>query len=123
MPYMRPIVSPKARCLRLTSALQVGSEAFGGERELGCRRASLSRGRATRAGQRARGVLRVGVALLAASVAMQARAQTEEIQVYDAQIGAPGVLHLTWHDNFTPSGPQTAPTDGPLMPQHTATGV
>ncbi|TLY59221.1 MAG: hypothetical protein E6K52_11905, partial [Gammaproteobacteria bacterium] len=63
------------------------------------------------------------MALLAACVAMQARAQTDEIQVYDAQIAAPGVFNLTWHDNFTPSGQQTAATPGLLMPHHTLNGV
>src|SRR5215469_12176163 len=30
-----------------------------------------------------------------------ARAQTDEIQVYDAGIAAPGQLNLTWHNYFT----------------------
>jgi hypothetical protein len=33
-----------------------------------------------------------------------AYAQTDEIQVYNAQIAAPGVLNLTLHDNYTPDG-------------------
>jgi hypothetical protein len=33
-----------------------------------------------------------------------ASAQTDEIQVYDAAIAAPGVFNLTWHNNFTPKG-------------------
>jgi len=37
-----------------------------------------------------------------------ARAQTDEIQVYDAQIAAPGVFNLTLHDNYTPDG-RTSP--------------
>src|SRR5436190_10097787 len=32
-----------------------------------------------------------------------AHAQTDEIQVYDAEITAPGRINLTWHNNFTPS--------------------
>ncbi|MGE5157775.1 MAG: hypothetical protein ACM3OF_06460, partial [Gemmatimonas sp.] len=34
-------------------------------------------------------------------------AQTDEIQVYDAEIAAPGVLNLEVHNNFTPSGLKT----------------
>jgi hypothetical protein len=33
-----------------------------------------------------------------------ARAQTDEIQVYNAEIAAPGVFNLTLHDNYTPEG-------------------
>jgi hypothetical protein len=33
-----------------------------------------------------------------------ALAQTDEIQVYDASIAEPGVLNLTWHNNYTPDG-------------------
>lgn len=39
----------------------------------------------------------------------RARAQTDEIQVYDAEIAAPGQLNLTWHNNYTISG-RTEPT-------------
>ncbi len=33
-----------------------------------------------------------------------ASAQTDEIQVYDGEIAAPGIFNLTWHNNFTPMG-------------------
>ena len=33
-----------------------------------------------------------------------ASAQTDEIQVYDAQIAEPGVFNLMVHNNFTPEG-------------------
>ena len=33
-----------------------------------------------------------------------AQAQTDEIQVYDGGLAAPGVFNLTWHNNFTPDG-------------------
>ena len=36
-----------------------------------------------------------------------ARAQTDEIQVYDAEIAQPGTLNLMVHDNFTASGLKT----------------
>ena len=52
-----------------------------------------------------------------------ARAQTEEIQVYDAEIAAPGHFNLTWHHNFTPSGRNQAPFPGGIVPEHALNGV
>ena len=50
-------------------------------------------------------------------------AQTDEIQVYDARIAAPGIFNLTLHDNFTPDG-RTAPEfPGGLVPNHALNGV
>jgi hypothetical protein len=50
-------------------------------------------------------------------------AQTDEIQVYDARIAAPGVLNLTLHDNYTPDG-RTAPAyPGAIIPDHALNGV
>src|SRR5579862_1983333 len=55
--------------------------------------------------------------------ACASRAQTDEIQVYDAEIAAPGVLNLTLHNNFTPSG-QLAPAEsGGVIPNHSLNGV
>jgi hypothetical protein len=52
-----------------------------------------------------------------------ARAQTDEIQVYDATIEDPGDANLTLHNNYTPSG-RTAPSfPGGLTPNHTENGV
>jgi hypothetical protein len=52
-----------------------------------------------------------------------ARTQTDEIQVYDAEIAAPGRSSLTWHNNFTLSG-RTAPADpGGIVPPHALNGV
>jgi hypothetical protein len=49
--------------------------------------------------------------------------QTDEIQVYNAEIAAPGQFNLTWHDNFTLSG-RTQPTfPGGIVPNHTLNGV
>ncbi|MGA9884809.1 MAG: hypothetical protein WBQ34_13910 [Candidatus Acidiferrales bacterium] len=42
------------------------------------------------------------IALVIASPA--AFGQTDEIQVYDASIAEPGVVNLTWHNNYTPDG-------------------
>src|ERR1035441_464505 len=50
-------------------------------------------------------------------------AQTDEIQVYDAQIAAPGVFNLTWHDNYTPDGRTSPDYPGGIVPDHTLNGV
>jgi len=50
-------------------------------------------------------------------------AQTDEIQVYDAEIAAPGVFNLTWHNNFTPSGHSDAEEPGGIVPNHALNGV
>ncbi|MHB8753776.1 MAG: hypothetical protein ACYC92_02290 [Candidatus Acidiferrales bacterium] len=42
-------------------------------------------------------------------------AQTDEIQVYDGSIAAPGVINLTLHDNFTPDGAKTPAFPGGLI--------
>ncbi len=52
-----------------------------------------------------------------------AHAQTDEIQVYDAEITAPGRLNLTWHNNFTPSGRAQAAFPGGIVPEHAVNGV
>jgi len=52
-----------------------------------------------------------------------ARAQTDEIQVYDAQIAAPGSFNLTWHDNYTPDGRTGPDYAGGIVPNHTLNGV
>ena len=52
-----------------------------------------------------------------------ALAQTDEIQVYDASIAAPGVLNLTIHDNYTPSGGTVPAFPGAIVPQHSLNGV
>ena len=52
-----------------------------------------------------------------------ARAQTDEIQVYDAEITAPGHFNLTWHNNFTPSGRTEPAFPGGIVPDHALNGV
>src|SRR2546430_2161802 len=52
-----------------------------------------------------------------------ARAQTDEIQVYDAEIAAPGRFNLTWHNNFTPSGRRRAAFPQGVIPDHALNGV
>jgi hypothetical protein len=50
-------------------------------------------------------------------------AQTDEIQVYNAEIAAPGVFNLTLHDNYTFSGLKAPRFPGGLVPDHTLNGV
>lgn len=52
-----------------------------------------------------------------------AHAQTDEIQVYDAEIAAPGVFNLMVHNNYTFSGLTTPRIPGGLVPDHTLNGV
>jgi hypothetical protein len=52
-----------------------------------------------------------------------ANAQTDEIQVYDAEIAAPGVFNLMVHNNYTISGLTTPRFPGGLVPNHTLNGV
>jgi hypothetical protein len=63
------------------------------------------------------------VLLVLAIVPALARAQTDEIQVYDAEIAAPGVLNLTLHNNYTPSGRLAAEEPGGVIPNHAWNGV
>jgi hypothetical protein len=63
------------------------------------------------------------VAILATAWARAAWAQTDEIQVYDAQIAAPGVFNLTLHNNYTPEGRTTSDYPGAIVPNHTLNGV
>jgi hypothetical protein len=51
------------------------------------------------------------------------RAQTDEIQVYDAEIAAPGVFNLTWHNNYTFSGSATPSFAGGVVPDKSLNGV
>lgn len=59
--------------------------------------------------------------LLAASPA--ARAQTDEIEVYDAEIAAVGHFNLTWHNNYTPVGRTQPAFPGGIVPNHALNGV
>jgi hypothetical protein len=52
-----------------------------------------------------------------------ARAQTDEIQIYDASIAEPGVFNLTWHNNFTPDGLKVAAFPGGIIPDKSFNGV
>jgi hypothetical protein len=52
-----------------------------------------------------------------------AGAQTDEIQVYDAEIAPPGVFNLTWHNNFISSGAGTPSFPGAIVPDKSLNGV
>jgi hypothetical protein len=63
------------------------------------------------------------LAILWLAWSQAARTQTDEIQVYDAQIAAPGAFNLTWHDNYTPDGRTSPDYPGGIVPNHTLNGV
>src|SRR5579864_5178214 len=66
---------------------------------------------------------RVAILIMSFAACGLARAQTDEIQVYNAEIAAPGVFNLTLHDNYTPNG-RTAPEfPGGIIPNHALNGV
>lgn len=58
-----------------------------------------------------------------AALASPVLAQTDEIQVYTAEIAAPGVLNLTIHTNFTPDGIKTPAFPGAVTANHSLNGV
>jgi hypothetical protein len=65
----------------------------------------------------------LAVILLSLEYASIARAQTDEIQVYDAEIAAPGVFNLAWHNNFISSGSSTPSYPGAIVPDKSLNGV
>jgi len=68
---------------------------------------------------------RVGIAMLAAwmAPASSVRAQTDEIQVYDAAIAPLGAFNLTVHNNFTPSGSTSPAFPGAVVPDKSLNGA
>jgi len=50
-------------------------------------------------------------------------AQTDEIQVYDAEIAEPGVFNLMIHTNFTPIGRKTPDFPGGIIPNQSFNGA
>ncbi len=51
-----------------------------------------------------------------------ARAQTDEIQVYDGVIARRGIFNVTWHNNFTPDGRTSPAFPGGIVPNHSWNG-
>ncbi len=70
-----------------------------------------------------RDAVRTALLLIATAWAQAADAQTDEIQVYDAQIAAPGTFNLTLHDNYTPEGHADSAYPGAIVTSHTLNGV
>jgi hypothetical protein len=71
-------------------------------------------------------VRRIALALaFAAALAVPGRAlaQTDEIQVYTAEIAPQGVFNLTLHTNFTPDGIKTPAFAGAVTANHSLNGV
>ncbi|HEY2081406.1 MAG TPA: hypothetical protein VGI88_01380, partial [Verrucomicrobiae bacterium] len=62
------------------------------------------------------------VVVIGASVA-SAEAQTDEIQVYDGSITAPGKFNLTLHNNWIAEGRNTPAFPGGLVPDESLNGV
>jgi hypothetical protein len=69
--------------------------------------------------------IRVLAIVLIAFVALPtvAHAQTDEIQVYDGSLAAPGTVNLTIHANFTPSGATTPAFPGAIISNHSVNGA
>lgn len=61
--------------------------------------------------------------LLTAATAPRLHAQTDEIQVYTAEIAEPGEFTLTLHNNYTPEGRTSPEFPGGVTPNHTLNGV
>ncbi len=54
---------------------------------------------------------------------MVALAQTDEIQVYNAEIADQGVFNLMLHTNYTPIGRKTPDFPGGIIPNHSVNGA
>jgi hypothetical protein len=59
----------------------------------------------------------------ALGTAVAARAQTDEIQVYDATIAEPGSAELTVHNNYTPNGRKAPDFAGGVTPDRSLNGT
>jgi hypothetical protein len=71
-----------------------------------------------------RGAVVAGLgAALMAMLPRLAAAQTDEIQVYNAEIAEPGVFNLTVHNNFTPDGRKTPAFPGAIVADGSLNGV
>src|ERR1700688_2155266 len=67
------------------------------------------------------GLVLMAVALFAAP--KLAFAQTDEIQVYDAEIENQGKFNIMVHSNFTPIGRKTPDFPGGIIPNHSVNGT
>jgi hypothetical protein len=64
-----------------------------------------------------------GVALVLLALPGVALAQTDEIQVYDAEIAEPGVFNVMLHTNYTPIGRKNPDFPGAIIPNHSVNGA
>ena len=69
------------------------------------------------------GYLVAAAVVCALSVPGSVDAQTDEIQVYDGALSQPGVINLTLHSNFTPSGLTTPAFPGAVVADKSFNGV
>lgn len=65
----------------------------------------------------------IGAIALAGLAGPAARAQTDEIQVYDATINEPGQFSVELHNNYTPIGRLQPDFPGGVIPNHALNGV
>jgi hypothetical protein len=63
------------------------------------------------------------VTVALAAVPKTAFAQTDEIQVYDAEVADPGTINVMVHSNFTPIGRKTADFPGGIIPDRSVNGA
>jgi hypothetical protein len=63
------------------------------------------------------------LALLVLLLPHAGKAQTDEIQVYDATIADQGQFEVEFHNNFTPIGRKSADYPGGIVPDHALNGV
>ena len=63
------------------------------------------------------------LAFVLLAIPMIALAQTDEIQVYDAEIAEPGIFNLMIHTNWTPIGRKTPDYPGAIIPDHSVNGA
>ena len=62
------------------------------------------------------------IAIVLAIVPKEVLAQTDEIQVYNAEIERPGKFNVTLHNNFTPIGRKKPVFPGGIIPNHSENG-
>src|ERR1700685_950176 len=72
---------------------------------------------------RANGARLAALAIALGAAPTMAFAQTDEIQVYDAEIADQGKFNLMIHDNFTPDGRTTPAFPGAVESNHALVGV
>jgi len=65
----------------------------------------------------------VAVAAMLLLVSGRAQAQTDEIQVYNAEINEPGQFGIELHNNYTPIGRKDPDFRGAVVPEGTLNGV